>query len=174
METAEISSSIECKLDGKSLTIRPISIQDMNLENDFINHLSPETKHYRFFGGINHVSDKVLKSFCEVDGQNSMAFVATEQVNGEEVEIGVCRYAVSEKPDVYELALTIADKWQDKGLGKLLMNELISYAKSHGVKWMYSVELADNGFMRTLSKELGMQAKMDVEDPHQVIYSLAL
>jgi GNAT superfamily N-acetyltransferase len=174
MKTAEISSSVECKLDGKPLTIRPISIQDMKLENDFIDHLSPETKHYRFFGGVNHVSDRVLKSFCDVDGQNSMAFVATEQVNGEEQEIGVCRYVLTEKPDIYELALTVADQWQHKGLGKLLMKQLIHYAKGHGVKWLYSVELSDNAFMRTLSKELGMQAKIDPEDTHQVIYSLAI
>jgi GNAT superfamily N-acetyltransferase len=72
------------------------------------------------------------------------------------------------------MAVTIADKWQHKGLGKLLMNELISYAKSHGVKYIYSVELADNSLMHILSKELGIQAKMDPDDAHQVIYSLTL
>jgi N-acetylglutamate synthase-like GNAT family acetyltransferase len=103
-----------------------------------------------------------------------MAFIATEQVDDKEIEIGVCRYVVTEKPDIYELALTIADKWQHKGLGKLLMNHLINYAKRHDVKWLYSLELADNAFMHSLSKELGMQAKMAPEDTHHVIYSLAL
>jgi hypothetical protein len=79
----------------------------MKLENDFIDHLSPQTKHYRFFGGVNHVSDKVLKAFCDVDGQNSKAFVATERINGEEVEIGVCRYVVTQNPDIHEMAVTI-------------------------------------------------------------------
>jgi GNAT superfamily N-acetyltransferase len=174
METADVESFIKCELDGQSIIIRPINTQDIPLESDFIDHLSPETKHYRFFGAINHVSEKVLKTFCDVDGKNSMAFIATEQVDAKEVEIGVCRYVVTDKPDIYELALTIADKWQHKGLGKLLMNQLINYAKAHGVKWLYSVELADNSVMHKLSKELGMQAKMDPEDTHQVIYSLAL
>jgi GNAT superfamily N-acetyltransferase len=146
----------------------------MKLENNFIDHLSPQTKHYRFFGGVNHVSDKVLKAFCDVDGQNPKAFVAAERINGEEVEIGICRYVVTQDPDIHEMAVTIADKWQHKGLGKLLMNELISYAKSHGVKYIYSVELADNSLMHILSKELGIQAKMDPDDAHQVIYSLTL
>jgi GNAT superfamily N-acetyltransferase len=174
METAEVKNLIKCELDGKTITIRPINIQDMTLESDFIDHLSPETKHYRFFGAINHVSEKILRTFCDVDGKRTMAFIATEQVNSKEIEIGVCRYVLTEKPDIYELALTIADKWQHKGLGKMLMEHLINYAKGHGVKWLYSVELADNAFMHTLSKELGMQAKMDPEDTHQVIYSLTL
>jgi GNAT superfamily N-acetyltransferase len=174
METAEVKSLIKCELDRQSMTIRPITIQDMKLESKFINHLSPETKHYRFFGAINNVSEKTLRTFCDVDGKNTMAFIATEQVDDKEIEIGVCRYVVTEKPDIYELALTIADKWQHKGLGKLLMNHLINYAKRHDVKWLYSLELADNAFMHSLSKELGMQAKMAPEDTHHVIYSLAL
>jgi GNAT superfamily N-acetyltransferase len=173
METADIESFIKCELDGQSIIIRPINIQDMSLESDFIENLSPETKHYRFFGAINNLSEKVLKTFCDIDGKDSMAFIATEQVDEKEIEIGVCRYVVTSKPDIYELALTIADKWQHKGLGKLLMNQLISYAKSHGIKWLYSVELADNALMQNLSKELGMQSKIDPDDTHQIIYSLA-
>jgi GNAT superfamily N-acetyltransferase len=173
METADVESFIKCELDGQSIIIRPIDIHDMSLESDFIEHLSPETKHYRFFGAINNLSEKVLKTFCDIDGKNSMAFIATEKIDEKEIEIGVCRYVVTSKPDVYELALTIADKWQHKGLGKLLMNQLISYAKSHGIKWLYSVELADNALMHNLCKELGMQAKIDPDDVHQIIYSLA-
>jgi len=173
MKTADVDSFNKCELDGQSIIIRPINIQDMSLESDFIKHLSPETKHYRFFGAINNLPDKVLKTFCDIDGKDSMAFIATEYMDEKEIEIGVCRYVVTNNPDVCELALTIADKWQHKGLGKLLMNQLISYAKSHGIKWLYSVELSDNALMHNLCKELGMQAKIDPDDVHRIIYSLA-
>ncbi|WP_339720062.1 GNAT family N-acetyltransferase [uncultured Paraglaciecola sp.] len=174
MQTEKAKNDSEFELDGIPITIRPINLQDMPLERDFIDRLSPETKHYRFFGAIKNVSDKVLKSFCDIDGKDSMAFIATEEVNGKEIEIGVCRYAISDAPDIHEMALTIADKWQHKGLGKLLIKQLMSYAKSHGIKTLYSVELAENPHMHGLSKELGMLARRDPEDPHQVIYSLAL
>lgn len=171
---AQQTQSSTVQLAGKTITIRPINLQDMTLEQDFIDHLSPETKHYRFFGAINHVSDTVLKSLCDIDGKNSMAFIATENSNGKEIEIGVCRYVFSENPDVHEMALTIADAWQHNGLGKLLMTHLMSYAKSHGIQTLYAVELAENPQMHALSKELGMLAKRDPDDCHQVIYSLAL
>jgi L-amino acid N-acyltransferase YncA len=72
------------------------------------------------------------------------------------------------------MAVTIADEWQHKGLGQLLAKQLIGYAKSHGVKQLYSVDLADNSGMRKLASELGMSVRRDPEDAHQVIYSLTL
>lgn len=69
---------------------------------------------------------------------------------------------------------TISDEWQHKGLGKLLMKHLISYAKQYGVRQLYSLELADNTMMRELANEVGMSASRDPHDAHQVVYSLAL
>ncbi|MFQ3237369.1 MAG: GNAT superfamily N-acetyltransferase [Paraglaciecola sp.] len=163
-----------CELDGKKIKIRPISRDDIPLEADFIQHLSPEAKHYRFFCALNTVSESMLESLCNVDGENAMAFIATEEVNGKEVEIGVSRYAIGDEQDVHEIAVTIADSWQHKGLGKLLMSHLIDYAKTHEVKTLFSVELADNSTMRSLAKELGMTIKADPQDVHQVLYTLSL
>ncbi len=72
-----------------------------------------------------------------------MTFVATAQRTGCETEIGVGRYAPNSKADIREMAVTIADEWQDKGLGKLLVKQLIASARDYGVKQLYSVELAD-------------------------------
>ena len=72
------------------------------------------------------------------------------------------------------MAVTIADDWQHKGLGRLLALQLIEYARSHGVKQLYSVDLADNSGMRKLAGELGMSARRDPDDANQVIYFLAL
>jgi N-acetylglutamate synthase-like GNAT family acetyltransferase len=103
-----------------------------------------------------------------------MAFVATLQADGCEVEIGVCRYGPDAKADVREMAVTIADEWQHKGLGKLLMDHLISAAKQYGVRRLYSLDLADNTMMRELAHEVGMSVSRDPHDAHQVVYSLAL
>jgi hypothetical protein len=51
----------------------------MPLEADFIQHLSPEIKHYRFLCALNSVPDSMLESLCNVDGENSMAFIATRR-----------------------------------------------------------------------------------------------
>jgi GNAT superfamily N-acetyltransferase len=156
------------------VTIRPIRTTDSVMEDEFIKHLSFEAKHYRFLGGVKELMPEELKRLCNVDGRESMAFVATVQKRGHEMEVGVSRYARGVREDVREIAITIADEWQHKGLGKQLLDRLIVYAKTHGVKELYSIELADNVAMRDLATEFGMSVSRDPQDANQVIYSLTL
>jgi RimJ/RimL family protein N-acetyltransferase len=161
-------------LANSSVTIRPITAADSQLEKDFIRTLSAETKYYRFLCGVNELSPTELRRLCNVDGRHSMAFVATVNIDGREVEVGVCRYAEGTKAEVREIGITIADSWAHKGLAELLLRHLIDYAKSHGVKRLYSVDLVDNTAMRDVAAEFGMSKRADPEDASQVIYSLAL
>ncbi len=144
------------------------------MEDKFIRNLSVESKHYRFLGGVKELSPAELKGLCNVDGRHSMAFVATVQKDGREIEVGVSRYAGCSSDGVGEMAVTIADAWQHKGLGRLLVKRLIAYAETHGVRRVYSVDLADNSAMRELASELGMSVERDPDDTNQVIYSLTL
>jgi RimJ/RimL family protein N-acetyltransferase len=161
-------------IDGERVTIRPIRITDTAMEADFIRRLSPQTKHYRFLGGVKELSAAQVSQLCDVDGRHSMAFVATIHRDGRETEIGVSRYAPNSHSDVREIAVTIADEWQHKGLGTKLMEQLIQSARSNGVKRLYSIELSDNAAMRALAADLKMNVERDPNDPHQTIYSLRL
>ena len=159
---------------GESVSIRPIHPADSLMESKFLGNLSVETKHYRFLGGVKELSPAELERLCNVDGRHSMAFVATVQENGHEKEIGVSRYAECPGDGVGEMAVTVADAWQHKGLGQLLVGRLIAYARSHGMKQLYSLDLMDNTAMRELADALGMDVKGDPDDANQVIYSLTL
>ena len=159
---------------GDVVTIRPIRITDTDMEAAFIRRLSPQSKRYRFLGGVKELSIGEVSRLCDVDGRHSMAFVATIRDDGRETEIGVSRYAPNSSSDVREIAVTVADDWQRKGLGTALMKQLIQSARSNGVKHLYSIALAENAGMRALAGELGMRASRDPSNPQQTIYSLAL
>jgi RimJ/RimL family protein N-acetyltransferase len=162
------------QIASESITIRPMRATEADREAEFVRRLSPQSRHYRFLGGVKELSPKELKRLCNVDGHRSMAFVATVSENGHEVEIGVSRYAPNASGDVREMAVTVADAWQNKGLGIRLTRQLIQHAREHGVRRLYSMDLADNDAMRHLAKDLGMTAMPDPDDTHQVIYSLTL
>lgn len=159
---------------NESVTIRPIRPTDSTMEDEFVRNLSAQTKHYRFFGGVKELAPAELKRLCNVDGRHSMAFVATVNEGGRETEIGVSRYAEYPTDGAGELAITIADAWQHKGLDRVLLKQLITYARTHGMKQLYSLELADNSAMRELASEFGMTVRRDPDDACQVIYSLTL
>jgi GNAT superfamily N-acetyltransferase len=157
---------------GETVTIRPIRGADTEMEQEFIRRLSPMSKHFRFFGGVRELGAAELRRLCEVDGKKAAAFVATVLRDGREVEIGVSRYASG--AGASEMAVTVADEWQHRGLGTTLAKHLIDAARRNGVTHLYSVELDDNAAMAALAKDLKMTVKPDPSDPRQVIYSLAL
>ena len=161
-------------IDGRSVTIRPIRAADVVMETEFVRRLSPETRRYRFFGALNDLSAAEAKRLCDVDGDQSMAFVASVQEKEGEVEIGVCRYAPASKADVREMAITVADEWQHTELAKILLERLMTSAKQHGIRELYTVELGDNRVMNDFARGFGMSAKRDPDDATQVIYSMSI
>jgi GNAT superfamily N-acetyltransferase len=159
---------------GHRVTIRQLHPSDTQIEAEFVRTLSDETRRFRFLGAVKELSATELHRLCNIDGQHNMAFVATVREGDCEREVGVSRYAHGSKPEVCEMAVTVADAWQHKGLGRLLAQQLIDYARSHGVTQLYSVDLADNTAMQHLAHDLGMTVRRSLDDPTQVIYSLPL
>jgi acetyltransferase len=161
-------------VNDRWVTIRPIRATDSAIEADFVRKLSAATKHYRFLCVLNELSPADVSRFCDVDGPNSMAFIATVQDEGREVQIGVCRYALANDSDVREMAVTIADEWQRTELAKLLMQHLLACAKQYGIRRLYATELADNQAMRKFAHDFGMAAEREPGNATQVIYSMNL
>lgn len=166
--------SDQLEIAGQTVTIRPMSHGDADMERDFVRRLSPESKHYRFLAAVGELTAEEVRRFCDVDGHRSMAFVATVEEDDRSRMIGVSRYAPNAEGSAREIAITVADDWQHRGLGTRLARMLIQHAREHGVKKLYSVDLADNVHMRMLAQDLGMKASPDPKDTHQVIYSLSL
>ncbi|MEO7206735.1 MAG: GNAT family N-acetyltransferase [Steroidobacteraceae bacterium] len=161
-------------VNDRWVTIRPIRSTDAAMEMDFVRKLSAAAKHYRFLCALNELSPAEAGRFCDIDGPHTMAFVATVEEEGREVEIGVCRYALGGKSDARETAITVADEWQQTELAKLLMEHLLASARKFGIRRLYTTEFADNYAMRSLAQDFGMSAERDPGDATQVIYSLGL
>ena len=164
----------QLEIAGHTVTIRPMSHADADREQDFVRRLSPESKRYRFLGAVRDLTPDEVRQFCDVDGHRSMAFIATVEEDGRQRMIGVSRYAPNAESSAREIAITVADDWQHRGLGTRLARALIRHAREHGIRKLYSMDLADNAQMRMLARDLGMKASPDPEDAHQVMYSLSL
>lgn len=169
-----LESNISMQIDGKTVTIRPIRPSDTGLEADFVHRLSMLTKHFRFFGAVKELPATEVARLCNVDGFQSMAYVATTNEGGREVEIGVCRFAPAIVSDAREIAVTIADNWQKTDLAQVLVRQVVASAKRQGVRELHAVELFENQAMHDFARELGMSATRDPADATQVIYSLRL
>lgn len=127
------------------------------MEQAFVRHLSDDSRYFRFMGSLRELPQKKLKLFTEIDYQQRMAFVATIQSEGKELEIGTARYAATDKPETCEFAIVIDDAWQGNGVGGQLMYSLETAAREQGFKTMEGIVLAGNYKMLRFARQLGFR-----------------
>jgi acetyltransferase len=151
--------------DGTDITIRPIRPEDAEIEQAFVRNLSEETKYFRFMNAVQELSAFMLARFTQLDYDREMALIAVTEENGQEVEIGVCRYAINPDGESCEFALVVSDDWQHKAIGHKLMGSLIDAARSKGLKIMEGEVLANNHNMLHMVATLGFTIAPSEGDP---------
>src|SRR5690606_24638449 len=118
--------------------------EDAALTTTFVRGLSPETRYQRFMNTIRELSPAMVVRLTQIDYDREMAFIATIEDKGEEIEIGVCRYAANPDARTCEFAIVVADAWQHRGIARQLMHVLINTASRRGLTAMKGVFLASN------------------------------
>jgi acetyltransferase len=144
-------------LKDTDVTIRPIRPEDSGMEQEFIRHLSKESRYFRFMASIWELSPKKLKYFTEIDYNRHMAFVATIMRDHKEVEIGVARYVFTETPGSCEFGITVDDAWQGSGVAEMLMISLEDTARECGFKTMEGIVLPSNEKMLKFAQKRGFK-----------------
>lgn len=151
--------------DGTTITIRPIRPEDAEIEQSFVRKLSAKSKYFRFMRSVNELTQEMLVRFTQLDYHRELALLGIIEQNGEEIEVGVTRYAMNPDGTSCEFAVIVADEWQRKGIGSHLMNTLMDAARKRGFQTMDGEILADNHNMLGLVKSLGFQIHTSPDDP---------
>jgi acetyltransferase len=63
-----------------------------------------------------------------------------------------------------EFAIVVADAWQHKGVGALLLCTLVRHAHAAGIGRLHGITLASNQAMQNLARKLGFVQKNDPQD----------
>ncbi len=150
--------------DGTVVTIRPIKPTDEPLLQDFFYSHSDDTIYRRYFRAVRAMPHATAQTLVNLDYKSRMAFVATVGEIGLEKIVGVARYAQEkEQPDMVEVAYTIHDLYQGRGLGALLQNRLEDYAKRMSFKGVSGYLFQDNMPMIKLFSRKGPYHKERIE-----------
>jgi len=146
--------------DGTVITIRPICVADLALEQEFVNGLSAPTGYQRLMSG-RRPSLEELKRFTDIDYERELALIAIAPIQGRERQIGVARYVKLSSPGDAEFAIVLSDDWQGRGLGTRLLASLLVAAKNHGVRRLAATTLSENDRMLALGRKLGFKVATD-------------
>lgn len=155
--------------DGADIVIRPIRPEDAEIEQAFVRNLSKESRYMRFMQALRELTPDMLVRLTQIDYDREMAFLALSRQDGKEVEIGVARYAINPDKTSCEFALVIADDWQNRGLGGLMMQTLIDTARAKGLRTVEGEVLAHNSGMLKLMQRLGFDKHRSEMDDNIVI-----
>jgi GNAT superfamily N-acetyltransferase len=126
--------------DGATVVVRPIAQDDTDRLRRMFHRLSPTTVYRRFFSPIVRPRESVLHHLAAVDHDHRDALVA---LHGDEI-VGVARYDSTKRPHEAEVAVTVEDAWQHRGLGSRLLRMLTKRAVAHGYDHFFASMLADN------------------------------
>jgi acetyltransferase len=147
---AELEGEIRLK-DGTRVAVRPMRPDDVELEVRFFEALSPQSRFQRFMQYLPHLPPGMVARFTQLDYDRELALVALHE--GEFVAVG--RYSPNPDGVTAEFALTVADAWQGKGLGRVLLQQLCDTARDAGYEALYGYILQANHDMLDLARRLG-------------------
>jgi RimJ/RimL family protein N-acetyltransferase len=149
-----------CRLgDGATVHVRHVRPSDERVLRAAFRELSPRSRYQRFLGPVSELSDSLWRYLCNVDGRDHVAFVALDV---ESHAVGVARFVRQwTAPSTAEVAITVADAWQCRGLGLLLIALLVETARRAGVDAFVAYALPNNvGIRRLLARHGPLRVSM--------------
>ncbi len=148
--------------DGSQVEVRPIEAEDKDLIRRGFDRLSPESRYRRFLTPLPELDDSALNYLTEIDHHDHEALIALDAVTG--AGVGVARFVrLPGDRDSAEVAVTVVDDWQGRGLGTALLGALADRAREEGVRRFTALVLAENTDMLGLLGELGSTRVLDRE-----------
>jgi GNAT superfamily N-acetyltransferase len=145
--------------DGTEVRIARLTPADAPLLAEAFAQLSEESRRLRFLGPKPTLSPSELRYLTEVDGHNHEALCAVDPASKHGVAIA--RFVRDRRdPTRAEVAITVADEWQHRGLGKLLLGRLADRAREEGVRHFTALVSSDNRGMQGLIRRTDRHASI--------------
>jgi RimJ/RimL family protein N-acetyltransferase len=153
MDTTLVPHRITLR-SGHHVLVRALRPDDGPGLAEAFEQLSETSRYRRFFTVKPHLSEQSLALLTDVDHRDHEALVAVAPGSGSLV--GVARFVRDPRePDQAEVAVTVIDSWQRRGLGTALLRELAQRAAQEGIRHFTAEILAENQPMLTLARRLG-------------------
>jgi acyl-CoA synthetase (NDP forming)/GNAT superfamily N-acetyltransferase len=139
--------------DGTTVEIRPAGPGDFDAVKDMHEAMSPDNTYLRFFNISRLVAENEARRVCRdpVPGQVALLALAGHEV------VGVASYVTSrDRPEQAEVAFAVADHMHHKGIATLLLEHLVSYARSHQITTFMAQTLTENKAMLNVFADAGL------------------
>jgi acetyltransferase len=149
--------------DDWRILVRPLRPEDEPTIHEFLRHVTPHDLRLRFFAPMKEFTHEFIARLTQLDYARAMAFIAFDEATGEMV--GVVRLHSDSIYESGEYAILLRSDLKGRGLGWALMQLIIDYARSEGLKTISGDVLRENVTMLEMCRQLGFDVKPDRTEP---------
>ena len=142
---------------GERVLIRRLQPEDMALYPDLLREVSAEDLRLRFFADVADLSAEERDKLSHLDYRHEMAFIALDEDIGR--MLGLVRLKDELDEQTAEFAILVRSRLKGHGVGWLLMQRVIDYAKEKGLRRVYGDVLAENAALLQMCAELGFRTE---------------
>jgi len=149
---------------GESVMVRAICPQDADRLQAYMRKLSAWTRRNRFLGAVSELAPTELDRLARMSGPRELALIALAGMGGETAMIAEAIQVIAPESQRCEIALSVTDSWQRKGLGTLLLANMEWRARMLGVRFLVGEVLRTNDAMKGLARKAGFAIRGPFKD----------
>jgi acetyltransferase len=151
--------------DGAAVRVRPARCDDEQRLRAMFLGLSTQTRYLYFCAGVpaNEIWAERFATLARVDGETSFALVAetVDAAGGRGTVIGLARFVRGARASSADIGILLADRWQARGLGRIVLGRLRTEALRRAVSVFTGTMLWENRRMLRLAKRVFPQVNLN-------------
>lgn len=150
------------------VVVRAIRPQDADRLQAYVRGLSHESRRNRFLGILSELAPTELARIARMDCPDALALLAFAGDGREDMMIGEAIQAIAPGSVRCEIALSVTDAWQRRGLGTRLLETMECRARMLGARFLIGDVLRTNTAMKGLARKRGFSLTSPVTDARLV------
>lgn len=140
---------------GRTVWVRPVQPSDASQLQHAFAMLSDTSRYRRFLTGTPYLTDQQATYLSDIDHNYHEALVALPEPESQKI-LGIARFIrYRDAPTDADLAITVDDAWQGRGLATALLQLLTERARTVGVRRFTVDMLSDNAAVIALVRRVG-------------------
>ncbi len=139
------------------LALRPGRSSDGDALQNYVRGLSPQSRYNRFLSGVSELPPSELARALAANGRDTLTLLLTSTAEDRETIVGEARVALSCAERAGEFGMSIADGWQNLGIGSALLQEIERRAAADGIELLFGDTLRTNEGVMGLARARGFR-----------------
>jgi GNAT superfamily N-acetyltransferase len=145
--------------DGATLRVRDVRADDELMLKSFFDGLSAQSRYLRFQHATRGPSARDCRYLYLTDLHRGRALVGVEQSGAEARIVADARYFAPTLAGEAEVAVVVADEWQSRGLGTILLRCLVEGASQQRVATLFGNASHEHFKLRAIGLRMGARRK---------------